>query len=199
MKQPFFTVQSSSTISSLTMTGGKSRKASSSTLDLQTRLVDGKEYVPEPPFMEEKTKVWESQVINPFYLEGKPLAFLGPLPTEAPSTITIEDNEAFFPTSTFTKPIVSVSKTLTLCYVDRNFRIAHPLNCPKFNTWMKRLEPKKMAKWKDLGIPTLLELSCYDQPYSCGMLLAAIHFWEGSTNTFHTKCGMITVTPSKTP
>ena len=26
------------------------------------------------------------------------------------------------------------------------------------------------------------------------MLLAALHFWEGSTNTFHTKCGMMTPT-----
>lgn len=32
------------------------------------------------------------------------------------------------------------------------------------------------------------------QPYSCGILLDALHFWEGSTNTFHTICGMLTPT-----
>lgn len=59
---------------------------------------------------------------------------------------------------------------------------------------MKRLEPEKVAQWKDLGIYTLLEFSCHRQPYSYGMLLDPLHFWEGSTNTFHTRCGMITPT-----
>lgn len=81
-----------------------------------------------------------------------------------------------------------------LCYVERNFRTAPPLNCPKFKAWMKRLEPEKMALRKYLGIHTLLELPCHGQPYSCGMILSAFHLWEGSTNTFHTRCGMITPT-----
>lgn len=46
----------------------------------QLLTIDGKEYVPEPPFAEEKAKIWHSQVLISFSLSNKPLAFLGPLP-----------------------------------------------------------------------------------------------------------------------
>ena len=76
----------------------------------------------------------------------------------------------------------------------RSFKTAPPENYPKFRAWMTRLEAEKLDQWQDLGIYTLLQIPCCGPPYSCGMLLAATQFWEGSTNTFHTKCGMITPT-----
>lgn len=59
---------------------------------------------------------------------------------------------------------------------------------------MDRLEAEKIDHWKRIGIYTLLQIACYGPPQSCDMLLAALKFWESSTNSFHTKCGMITPT-----
>ena len=83
--------------------------SSSPPLVLQPRLIDGKPYVPEPPFSVEKTKIWQSQVLIPFSFEEKTLAFFGPLPTDTPSEIYVDDNEAFFPTSSLTRPLISSS------------------------------------------------------------------------------------------
>ena len=66
---------------------------------LQLRLVDGKPYIPEPPLSKEKTKIWKSQVLIPFRLDDEPYAFLGPLPSDVPSEIHVDDEGAFFPTS----------------------------------------------------------------------------------------------------
>lgn len=166
-----------------------SGKAPSSAPILQKRLIDGQEYISEHPFKEEKTKIWENQIFIPFTLNSKPLACLGPLPSTPPSAETpVENKEAFFPTCSFHSPLIAETKPITLHYVERNFRTAPSLNCPKFTAWMKRLEPSKVVLWRDLGIHTLLEFLCQGQPYSRSMLLAALHFWEGSTNTFHTRC-----------
>ena len=114
-----------------------------SALNFQPRLIDGKAYVPEPPFSEEKAKIWQSQVLIPFSLDEKPLAFLGPLPIDTPSEIFVDDKGAFFPTSNTTKPLISSPNPIFLQYIDRNFRTAPPLSCPKFRAWMARLEPEK--------------------------------------------------------
>ena len=151
-------------------------QTSSPAIALQLHLVDDKAYVMESPFAEEKAKIWQSQVLISFSLEEKPLAFLGPLPADAPSEIYVDDKEAFFPTSTNTRPIISSPNPISLKYIDRNFRTAPPLHCPKVRTWMARLETAKGDQWKMMGIYTLLELSRCGQPYSSGMILAAIHF-----------------------
>ncbi|XP_050895889.1 uncharacterized protein LOC127102579 [Lathyrus oleraceus] len=59
---------------------------------------------------------------------------------------------------------------------------------------MDRLESEKIDHWKRTCIYTLLEIARCGPPQSCGMLLAVLQFWESSTNSFHTKCGMITLT-----
>lgn len=162
---------------------------------MQTHLVDGQEYIPEHPFREEKAKIWENQVFLPFSIDNKPYACFGPLPSSIPPNETPVVNEkSYFPTSTFHSPLIAESNIITLRYVERNFRTAPPLNCPKFAAWMKSLEATKEPLWQELGIDTLLEYACQGQPYSTSMLLAATYFWEGSTNTFHTRCGMITPT-----
>lgn len=58
----------------------KNKILPSATKLMHPLTIDGKEYVPEPPFAEEKAKIWSSQVLIPFSLSDKPLAFLGPLP-----------------------------------------------------------------------------------------------------------------------
>ncbi|XP_050897203.1 uncharacterized protein LOC127104024 [Lathyrus oleraceus] len=59
---------------------------------------------------------------------------------------------------------------------------------------MDRLEAEKIDHWKRIGIYTLLQIARCGPPQSCGMLLASLQLWESSTNSFHTKCGMITPT-----
>lgn len=156
---------------------------------MQPLTIDGKEYVLEPPFAEEKAKIWRSQVLIPFSLSDKPLAFLGPFPENRQPEITKKNS--FFPTSHLSEPLVSSQKPFSLCYVERNFRTAPPKNCPKFCAWMDRLEAEKIDHWKRIGIYTLLQISRCGPSQSCGMLLAILQFWESSTNSFHRKCGMI--------
>lgn len=170
----------------------KSRTFPSAAKLAQPFTIDGKEYIPEPPFAEEKAKIWRSQVLIPFSLADEPLAFLGPLPENRHPEITKIDS--FFPTSHLSEPLVSSRKPFSLCYVDRDFRTAPPKNCPKFCAWMGRLETEKIDHWKRTGIYTLLQIPRCGPPQSCGMLLAALQFWDSSTNSFHTKCGMITAT-----
>lgn len=74
----------------------------------QPLAIDGKEYVLEPPFAEEKAKIWRSQVLIPFSLADEPLAFLGPLSENRHPEITKTDS--FFPTSHLSEPLVSSQK-----------------------------------------------------------------------------------------
>ncbi|KAI5434067.1 hypothetical protein KIW84_021073 [Lathyrus oleraceus] len=117
----------------------------------QPLTIDGKEYVLEPPFAEEKAKIWRSQVLIPFSLSDKPLAFLGSLPENRQPEITKKNS--FFATSHLSEPLVSSQKPFSFHYIAR-----------------------------------------YGPPQSFGMLLAALQFGDNLTNSFHTKCGMITPT-----
>ncbi|XP_058726972.1 uncharacterized protein LOC131598377 [Vicia villosa] len=145
----------------------------------ELRLVDDKPYVPKPLFADEK---------------AKNMAILGLLPVDAPSEIYTTDEGAFFPTSKDSRLLITSPKPFSLRFYDRNFRTAPPLRCPKFAAWMARLKPSKGKLWEDLGIDTLLNMSQEGISYSHIMLTTALFFWEGSTNTFHTGCGMITPT-----
>ncbi|KAI5398847.1 hypothetical protein KIW84_064290 [Lathyrus oleraceus] len=114
--------------------------------------IDGKEYVPEPPFAKEKAKIWRSQVLIPLSLADEPLAFLGTSGLLLPKTIL----------------------SFTLGWIDWN--------------------QKKSTIGKGQASTPFYRLPVCGPPQSCGMLLAALQFWESSTNSFHTKCGMITPT-----
>src|ERR1051325_10898437 len=161
---------------------------------LQLRHVDGKPYIPEPPLSKEKTKIWQSQVLIPFRLDDEPHDFLGTLPSDVPSEIHVDDEGAFFSTSQRSSPLITSTNPISLQFVDRNFCTAPPLHCPRFGAWMDRLERHKGQQWRATGIYDLLRLARAGTPYSSGMLLAALYFWEGATNTFHIKCDMITPT-----
>lgn len=105
--------------------------------------IDGREYVPEPPFVEEKAKIRRSQVLIPLSLADEPLAFLGPLPENRHPEIT-RTNSSLFPSSHIFKPVISAQQPFSLRYDDRNFRTAPPRNCPKFYAWIDRLESEKI-------------------------------------------------------
>ncbi|XP_050897207.1 uncharacterized protein LOC127104031 [Lathyrus oleraceus] len=155
--------------------------------------IDGREYLHEPPFAEEKAKIWRSKVLIPLSLADETLAFLGPLPENRHLEITRTDS-SLFPSSHISEPVISAQQPFSLRYVDRNFRTAPPKNCPKFCAWMDRLESEQIDHWKRTGIYTLLQIARCGPPQYCGMLLVSLQFWESSTNSFHSKCGMITPT-----
>src|SRR3954463_8346916 len=72
---------------------------------LQSTTCSGeREFVPNPN-TEEIRVIYASQVIIPFDLSGKTLAFMGPLPSE-----NIQSVDKFFPAYYKTRPIVSKVK-----------------------------------------------------------------------------------------
>ena len=68
--------------------------------------IDGREYVPEPSLVEEKEKIWRSQVLIPFSLANEPLAFLGPLLENRHPEVTKNDS-SLFPASHIYEPVIS--------------------------------------------------------------------------------------------
>jgi hypothetical protein len=60
--------------------------------------------------------------------------------------------------------------------------------------WLDKLEKKKGQFWKDIGIFDLIQLSRLGPKYHNELIIAALHFWNPSTNNLHLKCGMLTPT-----
>jgi len=56
------------------------------------------------------------------------------------------------------------------------------------------VERKKGQLWKDICIFDLIQLSRQGPKYHNKMIIAALHFWNPSTNSLHLKCGMLTST-----
>src|SRR3954465_4012735 len=63
-----------------------------------------------------------------------------------------------------------------------------------YYAWLTKVEGKKESFWKTLGIYDLIQLFKTGLEYNQPMLVAAVHFWDASHNTFHLPCGMITPT-----
>lgn len=61
-------------------------------------------------------------------------------------------------------------------------------------TWLERVQDVYQRNWEEIGIFDIIQLSRRGLKYNSSMLLASILFWEGSTNTFHFPCGMLTPT-----
>lgn len=71
-------------------------------------LVGNQEYVPEPPLLEEKRKIYQSQVLIPLFIAGKNHAYMGPFPDP---NVDAEKLKKFFPTYHRTKPLASKPET----------------------------------------------------------------------------------------
>uniref|UniRef100_A0A2N9GFN9 Aminotransferase-like plant mobile domain-containing protein n=1 Tax=Fagus sylvatica TaxID=28930 RepID=A0A2N9GFN9_FAGSY len=61
-------------------------------------------------------------------------------------------------------------------------------------TWVSRLAPTKLDKWKMLGINEAIHASKYDIPINPSLLIALINFWSPVTNTFSFSEGYMTPT-----
>lgn len=53
---------------------------------LPSKNDEGINFVPEPPMAKERISIWKKQILIPFTLFGKLLAFLGPYPTAKTQT-----------------------------------------------------------------------------------------------------------------
>ncbi|KAL5138864.1 hypothetical protein HKD37_10G028935 [Glycine soja] len=133
---------------------------------------DGEKVVPEPHGDAEQTETWESEVMIPFAVERTVYAFGGPLPDQ--ESLSSSMNKVF------------------PCYPTCEPRIfdTHKDYLP----WLDRVEQAYEDFWKTYGIFDLIQFSRFGPEYRPEMLIAAMHFFESSTNTFQFKCGMMTPT-----
>jgi hypothetical protein len=74
------------------------------------------------------------------------------------------------------------------------FRSAPYYGNEDYITWLDRVQVGYGEFWKYYGIYELIQLSRLGPKYQQEMLIAALHFFESSTNTFHFRCGMMTPT-----
>src|ERR1044072_7069656 len=161
----------------------------------QTRK--GEILINDPPYDSKRSSDWYQELLIPYKMQGVTYAFMGPCPK---AEYLPQKLDAFFPTSIFSKPINTEDKSLDLGFLKsaaRPFRSAPPsivANLEIYTKWLDRVQTVKGEAWKKQGIFDIIQIS--RKPIKCNapMLLASIHFWESSTNTFQIPCGMITPT-----
>ncbi|KAH1215473.1 hypothetical protein GmHk_13G036602 [Glycine max] len=159
-----------------------------------TVRTDGEKVVPEPHGDAEHTETWESEVMIPFAVERTVYAFGGPLPDQA--SLSSKMNKVFpcYPTC---EPRIFDSEPYNfncLSKPNKLFRSAPSIAHRDYLPWLDRVEQAYEDFWKTYGIFDLIQFSRSGPEYRPEMLIAAMHFFESSTNTFQFKCGMMTPT-----
>ncbi|XP_058768267.1 uncharacterized protein LOC131641989 [Vicia villosa] len=188
-------------------------------LKLQKPMQMGnQEYIPIPNTAEERA-IYASQVIIPFELSGKTYAFMGPLPGEnsssnkffpayyktRPLVSKIKIDDEGNPISEDSNPAEGAStappvalERIRLDYVTNFVKVFRSIPLAKdpelYYSWLAKVEKQKASFWQELGIYDLIQLSKTGLEYNQTMLVASVHFWDASHNTFHLPCGMITPT-----
>ncbi|KAL5156645.1 hypothetical protein HKD37_15G041574 [Glycine soja] len=154
----------------------------------------GEKVVPEPQGDAEHTEIWESEVMIPFAVERTVYAFGGPLPDQ--ESLSSAMNKVFpcYPTC---EPRIFDSEPYNfncLSKPNKLFRSAPSIAHRDYLPWLDRVEQAYEDFWKTYGIFDLIQFSRSGPEYRPEMLIAAMHFFESSTNTFQFKCGMMTPT-----
>ncbi|KAH1209248.1 hypothetical protein GmHk_15G043829 [Glycine max] len=155
---------------------------------------DGEKVVPEPHGNAEQTETWESEVMIPFAVERTVYAFGGPLPDKA--SLSSKMNKVF-PCYQTCEPRIFDSEPYNfncLSKPHKLFRSAPSIAHRDYLPWLDRVEQAYEDFWKTYGIFDLIQFSRSGPEYRPEMLIAAMHFFESSTNTFQFKCGMMTPT-----
>ncbi|KAL5148570.1 hypothetical protein HKD37_13G035601 [Glycine soja] len=155
---------------------------------------DGEKVVPEPYGDIEQTETWESEVMIPFAVERTVYAFGGPLPDKA--SLSSKMNKVF-PCYQTCEPRIFDSEPYNfncLSKPHKLFRSAPSIAHRDYLPWLDRVEQAYEDFWKTYGIFDLIQFSRSGPEYRPEMLIAAMHFFESSTNTFQFKCGMMTPT-----
>lgn len=157
---------------------------------------EGINRIPQPTSSNETVvKNWQRQMLIPFVIDRKLLAFHGPL---ADQKFSLKAVAAFFPgykpvaPPTFDKFVV-----LDVRFMEakaRVFRSMPTLGNKDYLAWLNKVQQKHQDQWRSVGIYELIQISRYAHRVNPCMLLASLYFWEGSTNTFQLPCGMLTPT-----
>ncbi|KAH1231137.1 hypothetical protein GmHk_10G030438 [Glycine max] len=159
-----------------------------------TVRTDGEKVVPEPHGDAEQTETWESEVMIPFAVERTVYAFGGPLPDQESLSSTMNKVFPCYPTC---EPRIFDSEPYNfncLSKPHKLFRSAPSIAHRDYLPWLDRVEQAYEDFWKTYGIFDLIQFSRSGPEYRPEMLIAAMHFFESSTNTFQFKCGMMTPT-----
>lgn len=109
-------------------------------------------FVPKPPIPKEKIVARQHQVLNPFTLSGKLLAFLGPYPTAKTHAKKVKN---FFSGYPINMPSTFEERSLDLSFMEthtRVFRSAPPTQSKEYLSWINKVEGIKQKLWEDLGI-----------------------------------------------
>lgn len=156
-------------------------------------LVDHQTYILEPPLMKTTRRLWYSGAFIPYSIADNIFAFMGPLPrlVKKPDFL-----EKILPSYHGWKHMVFSDQPFDFNFLENNVYLPPPLEAPNssYINWLNRMEKRRKALWKYLGIFDLIQLSRVHLKYNPTMLLSSMCFLESTTNTFHLPCGMLTPT-----
>ncbi|XP_058771322.1 uncharacterized protein LOC131644752 [Vicia villosa] len=134
-------------------------------------------------------------MLIPFQITDKLMDFPGPLLDLRSQPRKVID---LFPSFNITMLVAfEKQRPLDLKFMDPSVRVFHSTPSPgnkDFLAWLNKVQAKKQQRWEELGIFDAIQLSRNGHRVNSSMLLASIFFCEGSTNTFHFPCGMMTPT-----
>lgn len=136
---------------------------------------------------------WKHQMMIPFKVEGTLTAFLWPFYKTHPSDI----HECFPCYPEAMPPAFKRDVILDFRYMSPKIRVFRSMPTPgnkEYLAWLAKIQNKKQDQWKKIGIFDLIQLSRNAHKVNPCLLLASLHFWEASTNTFHLPLGMLTPT-----
>ncbi|KAK2436482.1 serine/threonine-protein phosphatase 7 long form protein [Trifolium repens] len=156
-------------------------------------IIDDSEFVSEPDMTSVEDNIWGEELMIPHKLGGRTLAFAGPLPS---SDNFSEDVSNIFPLNTTCEPKIFANSVFDMSFFEPGYRAfrSAPVVSESYLKWLNKVGKQYATFWKESGIFDLIQLSREGPKYNAEMLIAALHFWENSTNTFHLKAGMMTPT-----
>ncbi|GAU33711.1 hypothetical protein TSUD_148620 [Trifolium subterraneum] len=146
-----------------------------------------------PELVMRNKQIWESHVIFPYSLNNTTLAFGGPKPDENNRN---KETISFFPVYSSCSPRTFLSGPYNFSYLkppNKVFQSA-PTIVEGYIAWLDRVQRDYEGIWKDFSIFEFIQLSRMGLKYQQEIIIAALHFFESSTNTFHFECGMMTPT-----
>lgn len=100
---------------------------------------EGRDFVPEPPLLKEKISNWANQVLIPFSLSSKLLAFLGSYPTAKSHSGKVKN---FFLGYPVTMPSTFKKRAIDLSFMDkpaRVFRSSPQTQSKGFVDWLDKV------------------------------------------------------------
>ncbi|XP_058742059.1 verprolin-like [Vicia villosa] len=141
----------------------------------------GLDFIPQPNLTEAKAIIWQNQMLIPFQITDKLMAFSGPLPNHRYHP---EQTTGFFPCFQTTMPVAfDKPRPLDLKFMDPSLRVFRSTPAPgnkEYLAWLNKVQAKKQQRWEELGIFDAIQLSRTGHRVCPPMLLASIFFWEGS-------------------